>query len=89
MGLQDPLIISDTISPPDRRPDWTPRVAALAALALGVYAAWFYARAGLTLSHYDAKAHLVVARRVIDAHGGALWSPSDGTKAAAVLVLPR
>lgn len=32
---------------------------------------------------------LAVARRVIDAHGGALWSPSDGTKAAAVLVLPR
>ena len=31
---------------------------------------------------------LAVARRVIDAHGGALWSPSDGTKAAAVLVLP-
>lgn len=32
---------------------------------------------------------LPVARRVIDAHGGALWSPSDGTKAAAVLVLPH
>jgi signal transduction histidine kinase len=31
---------------------------------------------------------LAVARRVIHAHGGALWSPSDGTKAAAVLVLP-
>ena len=29
---------------------------------------------------------LAVARRVIDAHGGALWSPSDGTKAAAALV---
>lgn len=31
---------------------------------------------------------LAVARRVIDAHGGALWSPADGTKAGAVLALP-
>lgn len=50
-------------------------------MAFGVYAAWFYARAGLTLSHYDAKAHLVVARRVIDSltpgwiQLGAVWLP--------------
>jgi hypothetical protein len=56
-------------------------VAALAAIALGTYAAWFYARAGLTLSHYDAKAHLVVARRVVDSltpgwiQLGAVWLP--------------
>ena len=31
---------------------------------LGIYAVHFYATSGLTLSHYDAKAHLVVARRI-------------------------
>jgi signal transduction histidine kinase len=32
---------------------------------------------------------LAIARRTIDGHGGALWSPAEGTKAGAVLVLPR
>jgi signal transduction histidine kinase len=32
---------------------------------------------------------LAIARRTIDRHGGALWSPGEGTKAGAVLVLPR
>jgi nitrogen-specific signal transduction histidine kinase len=31
---------------------------------------------------------LAIARRVIDAHGGALWSPSGGTKPAAVVTMP-
>jgi signal transduction histidine kinase len=31
---------------------------------------------------------LAIARRVINAHGGALWSPSDGAKAAAVVMVP-
>jgi hypothetical protein len=41
----------------------------------------YYARQGLTLSHYDAKAHLVVARRVLDSltpeysQIGAVWLP--------------
>lgn len=54
---------------------------ALAAIALGVYAAWFYHQAGLTLSHYDTKGHLVVARRVMDSltpgwkQIGAVWLP--------------
>jgi hypothetical protein len=75
------LIIPDTHSSSDRQRDWTPRVAALLAIVLGTYAAWFYARAGLTLSHYDAKAHLVIARRVIDSltpgwkQLGAVWLP--------------
>jgi hypothetical protein len=49
--------------------------------AMGAWAAWVYARAGLTLSHYDARAHLVVARRVLDnltpgwAQIGAVWLP--------------
>ena len=55
-------------------------VARLSAL-LGLYAVYFYARSGLTLSHYDAKAHLVVARRIIDSitpgweQIGAVWLP--------------
>lgn len=53
---------------------------AAAALA-GAAAAIVYARAGLTLSHYDARAHLVVARRIMDSltpgwqQVGAVWLP--------------
>jgi hypothetical protein len=54
--------------------------AALVAIA-GVAAAIYYWTAGLTLSHYDARGHLVVARRVIDSltpgwqQIGAVWLP--------------
>ena len=71
----NPSIISDI-----RRRVWPMRMA-VAALTLGSLAAWWYARAGLTLSHYDAKAHLVVARRIIDSltpgwiQIGAVWLP--------------
>ena len=52
----------------------------MAALA-GAAAAIVYTRAGLALSHYDAKAHLVVARRIFDSitpgweQIGAVWLP--------------
>jgi hypothetical protein len=52
-----------------------------AALVVGCAAVWVYAQQGLTLSHYDAKAHLVVARRVLDSltpgwkQIGAVWLP--------------
>ncbi len=32
---------------------------------------------------------LAVSRRIIDGHGGAMWSPAEGTKAGAVVALPR
>ncbi len=54
---------------------------ACGALAIGTAAAVYYAWAGLTLSHYDARAHLVVARRIIDSitpgwqQIGAVWLP--------------
>jgi hypothetical protein len=47
----------------------------------GIIAAFVYFHEGLTLSHYDAKGHLVVARRVIDSltpgwqQIGAVWLP--------------
>jgi hypothetical protein len=56
-------------------------VVAAAAAALGTVAAIAYARLDLTLSHYDARAHLVVARRGLDSltpgwrQLGALWLP--------------
>jgi hypothetical protein len=56
------------------------RLGVLAAV-LGTFAATVYWRAGLSLSHYDAKAHLVVARRVFDSltpsweQIGAVWLP--------------
>src|SRR5688500_8449278 len=64
-------------------PAFDPLSRALGVLAaiLGTFAAGVYWRAGLTLSHYDAKAHLVVARRIFDSltpsweQIGAVWLP--------------
>ncbi len=56
-------------------------IVALCALAIGTTAAVFYYSHDLTLSHYDAKAHLVVARRIVDSlqpgwmQIGAVWLP--------------
>jgi len=80
LAATGPEIIAD--GPADST--WNRRAAAtVAALALvvGSVAVWVYANAGLTLSHYDAKAHLVVARRVLDSMTpgwkqiGAVWLP--------------
>ncbi len=63
------------------RQERTALLIAVAALAFGTAAAAYYASAGLTLSHYDARAHLVVARRIIDSltpgwqQIGAVWLP--------------
>src|SRR6185503_5970214 len=57
------------------------RLLAVVALLVGLLAWAFYVREGLVLAHYDAKAHLVVARRVIDSltpgwrQIGAVWLP--------------
>lgn len=64
-----------------REPSHLPRLTAVAAAVTGLGAAVYYARLGLTLSHYDAKAHLVVARRILDSltpgweQIGAVWLP--------------
>src|SRR5260370_4594108 len=53
----------------------------VAAGSAGAIAALHYHRLGLTLSHYDARGHLVVARRIIDSitpgwqQIGAVWLP--------------
>ena len=58
-----------------------PRVTGVAALLIGIVAAVVVWRSGLTLTHYDARAHLVVARRIIDSltpgwvQIGAVWLP--------------
>lgn len=58
-----------------------PRLLAAAAVLAGIAAWVIYLREGLVLSHYDAKAHLVVSRRVIDSltpgwqQLGAVWLP--------------
>ncbi len=65
----------------DRAWNWLPICLAVAAVAGGSWAAAYYWHAGLTLSHYDAKAHLVVARRIVDSltpgwvQVGAVWLP--------------
>src|SRR5688572_20410251 len=59
----------------------TERLLAAAAVAAGLVAWFVFLRADLVLSHYDAKAHLVVARRIIDSitpgwqQVGAVWLP--------------
>lgn len=53
----------------------------LAVAVIGAVAAWHYAALDLTLSHYDARGHLIVARRVVDSltpgwrQLGAMWLP--------------
>jgi hypothetical protein len=55
-------------------------IAAAAALG-GALVAWHYHTLGLTLSHYDARGHLIVARRIFDSitpgwqQIGAVWLP--------------
>ncbi len=57
------------------------RAAAAAAVTFALGAWWFFDRAGLVLSHYDARAHLVVARRIADSitpgwqQLGGVWLP--------------
>jgi hypothetical protein len=57
------------------------RAAAVLAVTAAAIAWYLFDRAGLVLSHYDARAHLVVARRVIDnitpgwQQFGAVWLP--------------
>lgn len=61
--------------------DRFPKLLAALGLVIGTASALFYNHQGLTLSHYDAKAHLVVARRILDSltpeysQIGAVWLP--------------
>jgi hypothetical protein len=61
--------------------DRFPKLLSALGLLAGTAAAFYYHQRGLTLSHYDAKAHLVVARRVLDSltpeysQIGAVWLP--------------
>lgn len=58
-----------------------PGAIALAAAVGGALVAWHYHMLGLTLSHYDARGHLIVARRIADSitpgwqQIGAVWLP--------------
>lgn len=67
-------------TPPSTR-DRIPSLIALSALAIGTAAALYYSADGLALAHYDARAHLVVSRRIIDSltpgwqQIGAVWLP--------------
>jgi hypothetical protein len=67
-----------------RDPAASPRLSGAIALATavgGALIAWHYHALGLTLSHYDARGHLIVARRIADSitpgwqQIGAVWLP--------------
>lgn len=70
-----------SLTPPHARSFQSLGLVALCALSIGTTAAIFYYGRDLTLSHYDAKAHLVVARRIVDSlqpswmQIGAVWLP--------------
>jgi len=75
------LTKTTTIPKPRRWSLSSSGVCAIATAAWGIVAAVYYSRLGLTLAHYDARAHLVVARRVFDSltpgwqQVGAVWLP--------------
>lgn len=79
MPRHNPPIIADAASSAAGRA--VAPVVFIAALIAGGCAAVFYALGDLTLSHYDARAHLVVARRIVDSltpgwqQIGAVWLP--------------
>jgi hypothetical protein len=58
-----------------------PAAVAIGAAIVGALFAWRYHALGLTLSHYDSRGHLIVARRIIDSitpgwqQIGAVWLP--------------
>src|SRR5688500_7569316 len=60
---------------------WGALAVGAAVLLFGLYAALYYTRLDLALAHYDARAHLVVARRIADSltpgwqQVGAVWLP--------------
>jgi hypothetical protein len=66
---------------PARAKAVSPLLTAGGVAVFGIVAAIHFHRAGLTLAHYDARAHLVVARRVFDSlvpgwqQVGAVWLP--------------
>ncbi len=68
-------------TPAPWRFDAFPTLIGRLAAVLGILAAVWYSAKGLTLSHYDAKAHLVVSRRILDSltpgweQIGAVWLP--------------
>ena len=72
-ALSDPAVSSGV--------EGLPGAIALAAAACGALVAWHYHTLGLTLSHYDARGHLIVARRIADSitpgwqQIGAVWLP--------------
>jgi hypothetical protein len=67
--------------PPKGGPYTVPLTLACVAALAGIAAWVFYLQQDLVLSHYDAKAHLVVSRRIIDSltpgwrQVGAVWLP--------------
>jgi hypothetical protein len=68
-------------TPSALRGNWGALAIAAITFLFGTYAALYYSRVGLALAHYDARAHLVVARRILDSltpgwqQIGAVWLP--------------
>jgi signal transduction histidine kinase len=92
-GLRRELVTSSTLYVNERRrlykgrsaswitigdSDQVERLAAAAPETLAAFDEW---RGGCGLN-------LAIARRILEAHGGAVWSPAEGVRAGAAVVLP-
>lgn len=93
-ALRRELVTSTELFVRERTGDYEGRLATWIAIADADHIEGLTTAAAESLDTFDewrggCGLSLAVARRVIDAHGGAIWSPADGTKAGAVLALPQ
>jgi signal transduction histidine kinase len=93
IALRRELVTTTTLFVKERRTEFRGKPASWIALGDIEHIAELEASTPETLTTFNewrggSGLSLAVARRIIEAHGGAAWSPGQGTKAGAVVVLP-
>ncbi|MEO8078084.1 MAG: histidine kinase dimerization/phospho-acceptor domain-containing protein [Acidobacteriota bacterium] len=93
-ALRRELVTSTRLLVRERADNYLGRPASWIAIGDGDHIEALQASAPETLAVFDewrggCGLSLAVGRRVLDSHGGSVWSPADGSKAGAVVVLPH
>jgi hypothetical protein len=93
-ALRRELVTSNQLIVKERQAEFRGRPASWIAVADAEHIGELEAATPETLTVFDewrggCGLSLAVARRVIEGHGGAIWSAGQGIKAGAVVVLPR